>query len=135
MEKDIGYYLKRIGIALILFAAVLAVVVKAWMTGALDRYVYGFNTISIEAKGNRWIQSSNSIELEPGSIVKLVVRNRDKGIRHNIVIPSKEIESDVIEYGGMVGIGFEVPESGVIEYYCSFHPPMKSSFEVIKQTE
>jgi len=131
MEKGFGYYLKWMGIGLLLFIAVLIGILQAWMSGALDVYTYGPNTISIDAKNSRWHQSQNSVVAEPGSIIKLVVRNRDKDIQHNIVIPSKEIESDVIEYGAMTVIGLEVPESGVLEYSCSFHPPMNSSFEII----
>jgi cupredoxin-like protein len=62
------------------------------------------------------------IVLHAGERVRLVLRNLDPGMRHDLIVEPLNLRTTALDYGESQGIVFKVPlEKGDGEYYCSFH--------------
>ena len=88
-------------------------------------------TILLTAKGMKFNATNPTIDLEPGVWIRIVLRNEDPGMQHDLVVPQLGLRSAVTETGESTVLSFRVPESGLLTYLCSFHPvSMKGTFYV-----
>ena len=78
-------------------------------------------TIVVTAKNMMFNASNPSFAIEPGERVRVVLRNEDPGMKHDLVIPEIGIRTPVLEVGEEAILEFRAPETGTFEYYCSMH--------------
>lgn len=63
------------------------------------------------------------LRVAPGERVRLVVENRDPGMRHDLALPALDRATAVVEAGREAGVVLRAPERpGTHEYFCSLHP-------------
>lgn len=63
------------------------------------------------------------LRLAAGTVVTIIFRNEDIGMRHDLVFEGIEFGSSVLAYGEQEVLTFTVPsDAGVFEYLCSLHP-------------
>lgn len=88
-------------------------------------------TIVLTAKDMKFNATNPTINLEPGEWIRLVIRNEDPGMKHDLTIPELGLRSAVIETGETTVLSFRVPKNAFLTYLCSFHPvSMKGVFSV-----
>ena len=88
-------------------------------------------TLVLTAKGMRFNATNPTIDLEPGEWIRIVMRNEDPGMKHDLAVPELGLRSAVVETGESTVLSFRVPEKGLLTYLCSFHPvSMKGAFYV-----
>lgn len=88
-------------------------------------------TIVITAENMMFNGNNPTIPLEPGESVRLVFRNQDPGMKHDLIIPALGLATGIIEAGEEVVLEFHVPDDGTFEYFCSLHPvSMRGMFAV-----
>ena len=64
-----------------------------------------------------------ALHVAPGERVRLVVENRDPGMRHDLALPSLDRATAVVGAGREAGVVLQAPErTGEHEYLCSLHP-------------
>lgn len=88
-------------------------------------------TIVVTAQDMMFNETNPTIELTPGETVRLVFRNEDPGMKHDLNIPALGLRTGVIEAGEEAVLEFTVPDNGTFEYVCSLHPvSMRGLFAV-----
>ncbi len=90
-------------------------------------------TIILTAKNNRFNRNNPDIVLPPQKPVRLVLRNVDQGIPHNLLIPELNLQAAVINEGETAILEFETPEEGTFIYMCSLHRSYMVGNIVIKE--
>jgi plastocyanin len=79
-------------------------------------------TVVLTARGMKFNMTNPSIALVPGETVRVILRNEDPGMRHDLVIPEIGIRTPVLEAGEEAVLEFRAPQAGVFDYFCSMHP-------------
>jgi len=70
-------------------------------------------------------QPNPTLTFKAGERVRIVVRNEDRGILHNLTVPSVKAEFAPIGWNQSADVVFEVPETpGTYEYWCRPHMMM-----------
>ena len=70
-------------------------------------------------------QPNPTLTFKAGERVRIVVRNEDRGISHNLTVPSVKAELALISWNQSADIVFAVPETpGTYEYWCRPHMMM-----------
>lgn len=82
----------------------------------------GVRTIVVIAKDMRFNANNPTLNVAPGESVRIVLRNDDPGMKHDLVIPGLGIRTPVLESGEQAVLEFVAPEAGSYEYFCSMHP-------------
>ncbi len=63
-----------------------------------------------------------TIVLHPGERVRLVLRNLDPGMRHDLIVDRLRLRTPALDHGESDEIVFSAPtEPGGWDYHCSFH--------------
>jgi FtsP/CotA-like multicopper oxidase with cupredoxin domain len=63
-----------------------------------------------------------TIVLRAGERVRIVLRNQDPGMRHDLVADHLGLRTEAIDHGQTDEVDFRVPNAkSEGEYYCSFH--------------
>lgn len=92
----------------------------------------GVHTVVLTAKDMKFNMSNPTIAVAPGEIVRIVIRNEDPGMKHDLLIPQLQLRTPVLEFGDEAVLQFRVPKTGSLEYLCSFHPiSMRGLLEVV----
>ncbi|MCH8013006.1 MAG: cupredoxin domain-containing protein [Candidatus Marinimicrobia bacterium] len=79
-------------------------------------------------------ESNPPLILTPGEQVKLIIRNEDPGILHDLALEGLELGlSRPLQYGQSDFITFTVPTKGRLEYFCMEHPEMMRGEIIIKE--
>ena len=66
-----------------------------------------------------------TLTFKTGERVRIVLRNEDRGISHNLSVPSVKAEFAPIGWNQSAEVVFEVPETpGTYEYWCRPHMMM-----------
>lgn len=73
-----------------------------------------------------------TLHVAPGDRVRLVLENRDPGMRHDLALPGLDRATPVLETGRTASVVFRAPgRTGTYEYVCSLHPVlMRGALEV-----
>ena len=79
--------------------------------------------IVLEARDLAFDGDNPTLRLEPGSRVRLVVRNTDPGVLHSITLPGIDDRVRFVEYGREITVEFTVPPEGRFDYVCPQHAP------------
>jgi plastocyanin len=79
--------------------------------------------IVLEARDLAFERDNPTLRLEPGSRVRLVVRNTDPGVLHSITLPGIDDRVRHVESGQETVIEFRVPREGSFDYVCPQHAP------------
>ncbi|MBN4073986.1 cupredoxin domain-containing protein [bacterium AH-315-E10] len=80
--------------------------------------------IEVIAKDMKFNQTNPTLYFKPGTRIRLILRNEDPGMLHDLVIESLGIRTPVIKEGEQAIIEFQVTEEGQFNYICSLHPLM-----------
>jgi plastocyanin len=74
------------------------------------------------------------LEVKAGETVRVLLRNRDRGMTHDFAVPSLKAEMDPIDWNEEDAIVFEAPDDpGIYEYVCRPHLlMMKGTLKVIR---
>lgn len=65
------------------------------------------------------------LRLAAGTVVTVIFRNEDPGMRHDLVFEGLAVRSRVLAYGEQERFTFTVPtDTGDFVYLCSLHPRM-----------
>jgi plastocyanin len=63
-----------------------------------------------------------AIEARPGETLRIVLKNRDRGMTHDFAVPSVKAATDALDWNEEDKVTFEVPsEPGTYEYVCQPH--------------
>ncbi len=79
-------------------------------------------TIVIIAKDMKFNETNPTLEVEFGERVRIVFRNEDAGMRHDLVIEDLGFRTPVLQPGQEAIIEFISQTEGAFEYFCSIHP-------------
>ena len=79
-------------------------------------------TVIVVAKDMKFNQTNPTIYVRPGTKIRLVLRNEDPGMRHDLVLEALGLETPIIKEGESAILEFEVEDEGQFEYICSLHP-------------
>jgi plastocyanin len=73
------------------------------------------------------------IEVNAGETVRIVLRNLDRGMTHDFVVPAFDVSTDLIDWNEQDSVTFDVPDRpGTYEYVCKPHLlMMKGTLKVI----
>jgi plastocyanin len=74
---------------------------------------------SVELEEDDFYFSPTVLTGEPGQVVTLEITNESDS-EHNITIEDQGIDEDT-EPGGSTTVEAEIPDSGLIAFYCSYH--------------
>lgn len=103
--------------ALMVMAALLPV-----MTSTADR------EITLEVRGMSFFLEgapatpNPTITVKAGETVRIVVRNQDRGMRHDFSVPAVDAAMNAIDWNESGDVTFEVPATpGTYEYVCRPH--------------
>ena len=81
-------------------------------------------TVVVVAKDMKFNQTNPTIFIRPGTKIRMVLRNEDPGMRHDLVLEALGLETPIIKAGESAVLEFEVEDEGRFEYLCSLHPVM-----------
>lgn len=96
-----------------------------------DSTADGVRTIVITAKDMRFNVTNPTITFAPGELIRIVFRNEDPGMKHDLMIPDLGLGTRVLEAGEETVLRFRAPKSGLFLYLCSLHPvSMRGAFRV-----
>jgi len=63
-----------------------------------------------------------AIEVKPGETIRVVLKNRDRGITHDFAVPAVEAATDALAWNQQDAVTFRAPEKpGSYEYVCRPH--------------
>jgi plastocyanin len=63
-----------------------------------------------------------TIEVKAGERVRVVLRNEDRGLRHDFAVPAVKAAMELVEWSESAEVVFEVPETpGTYTYECRPH--------------
>ena len=66
-----------------------------------------------------------TLTFKAGDRIRIVFRNQDRGISHNVVVPAVNAEFQPIGWNQSADVVFEVPDTpGIYEYWCRPHMMM-----------
>lgn len=85
----------------------------------LDADVY---TIIITAKDMKFNETHPTIKVAYGETVRIIFRNEDAGMKHDLVIEDLNLRTPVLQPGQEAVIEFLAQSEGTFKYYCSIHP-------------
>jgi plastocyanin len=70
-------------------------------------------------------QPNPVITVKAGERVRVVLRNDDRGITHDIAVPAAGAKTDLINWNENAAMTFDVPDSpGAYDYFCEPHALM-----------
>ena len=126
-----GFRTRQWLIGAVLMAMALGAPVASGRGPADDSTADGVRTIVMTAKDMRFNVTNPTITLAPGELIRIVFRNEDPGMKHDLIIPDLEIGTRVLEPGEETVLEFRAPKSGLFLYRCSMHPiSMLGNFRV-----
>ena len=79
-------------------------------------------TIVITAKDMKFNQTNPTLEVAYGETVRIVFRNEDPGMEHDLVIKDLGLSTPLLQAGEEAIIEFIAQTEGRFEYFCSIHP-------------
>ena len=79
-------------------------------------------TIIVTARDMRFNVTNPDIVLGPGEAVRIIFRNEDPGMKHDLVIRDLGLATPVLAAGEEAILEFRAPAEGVFDYLCSLHP-------------
>ncbi len=93
-------------------------------------------TIVLTARDMRFNGTNPVLEIMPGEMICIVLRNQDPGMKHDLVIPALGLRTPILEPGEEAVLEFRAPAGGALEYFCSMHPiSMKGFFQIGNRAE
>ena len=127
---------KRISTGPVAIIAVVFIIVMG-----VARALMGENArqITIVAKDMAFYIEGDSranpvIEAHAGETLRIVLKNRDRGMTHDFAVPSVEAATDTLKWNENDEVTFAVPsEPGTYEYVCRPHLlMMKGTIKVVR---
>tara|TARA_B100000809_G_C14658832_1_gene358820 strand:- start:29 stop:466 length:438 start_codon:yes stop_codon:yes gene_type:complete len=79
-------------------------------------------TVVVVAKDMKFNQTNPTIYIRPGTKIRLILRNEDPGMRHDLVLEALGLETPILKEGESAILEFVVEDEGLFEYICSLHP-------------
>ncbi|HCN09915.1 MAG TPA: hypothetical protein DIT01_18475 [Lentisphaeria bacterium] len=88
-------------------------------------------TVIVVAKDMKFNQTNPTIYVRPGTKIRLILRNEDPGMRHDLVLEALGLETPIIKEGESAVLEFVVVDEGLFEYICSLHPVLMKGILVV----
>ena len=79
-------------------------------------------TIIVTARDMRFNVTNPDIVLVSGETVRIIFRNEDPGMKHDLMIRDLGLSTPMLVAGEEAILEFRAPADGVFEYLCSIHP-------------
>ena len=79
-----------------------------------------YRTLVVTAKN--MVYDQPEIRVAPGEWVRLVLRNEDPGMKHDLVIGGLDVRTTLIKTGERTEVIFQAPALGSFTFRCSMHP-------------
>ena len=92
-------------------------------------------TVVLTAMDMKFNISNPTVVIAPGEVIRIVMRNEDPGMKHDLVIPQLGLRTPVLEPGEEAVLEFRAPRTGSLEYLCSFHPISMRGFLSIAEVK
>ena len=81
-------------------------------------------------------QPNPTITVRPGERVRIVLRNEERGIRHDFAVPGLRAALDPIGWNESADVTFDAPDvPGLYEYWCRPHRMMMKGKVVVDSTD
>ena len=75
-----------------------------------------------------------AIEVRAGETLRIVLKNLDRGVTHDLAVPAADAATDVLKWNEHDEVTFEVPsEPGTYEYVCRPHLLMMKGTIIVKK--
>lgn len=91
-----------------------------------------YRTIVVTAKDMMYNQTNPDIILAPGEWIRLVFRNEEPGVKHNLVIDGLGLATPILKTGEEAVLLFRAPPVGSFDYFCTLHPLMMRGALIVK---
>lgn len=110
--------------------ATLMIVAAIWFPAAnRSRPAHkSLRTIVVTAKDMQFNLTKPDMPIAPGESIRIILHNDDPGMKHDLVLPDLGIRTPLLKAGEQATLEFIMPDSGVLEYFCSLHPVSMSGF-------
>lgn len=124
----------RVSIKLV--ATTVAVVVLGVLVFALSRPAP--REITLVTRGMEFYLENGdlpnpAISLRPGERVRIVLRNEDRGLRHDFAFPSVDAALDPVTWNQSDSVVFEAPDRpGTYDYWCRPHMTMMRGTIIVR---
>ena len=92
-------------------------------------------TIVVTAQNMMFNETNPTIQLTAGETVRVVFRNEDPGMQHDLIIPALGLRTGIIETGEEAVFEFTVPDDGTFQYLCSLHPVSMRGFFAVADVD
>ena len=89
--------------------------------------------VTLTAKDMSFNFFNPKIYVSPGERVKIILKNDDPGMKHNISLSKLKISSQIIQFGEKTILSFVAPRNGQFEYFCSMHPTLMRGLFIISE--
>jgi plastocyanin len=77
-----------------------------------------------------------AIEVKAGETVRVVLRNRDRGLTHDFAVPASDAATDTLNWDEEDAITFDAPDKpGSYEYVCRPHLLMMRGQLIVRSVE
>ncbi len=91
-------------------------------------------TIEVTARDMRFNRTNPDILVAPGELVRILFRNEDPGMKHDLVIEGLGLATPVLRAGQEAVIEFRAPAAeGSFDYSCSLHPVSMRGRLIVRQ--
>jgi plastocyanin len=108
------------GLVLLLIVVALPVV----SSGPVREIVMVADGMAFRAEADQ-SQTNPVIEVQAGETIRIVLRNEERGMRHDFAVPVLGIALDLVEWGDQNAVTFVAPsQPGDYEYVCQPHRVM-----------
>jgi plastocyanin len=68
------------------------------------------------------LTANPTLEVRAGERVRIVMRNHDRGMTHNFVVPALGVQLELLRWNESADVVFEAPDKpGTYEYECAPH--------------
>jgi plastocyanin len=99
----------------------LVVTIAALLTGVFVAGPDAVREVSLEARGAAFNGDNPTIEAKVGEKLRIVVRNTDPGVRHEIAVPALGTGTREVASGEEIVVEVPVDRPGTYEYVCPRH--------------
>jgi plastocyanin len=106
----------------VMAAAMLAVALLPALSSTSTREVtLVARNMAFYLEGDR-TTANPTIEVKAGERVRVVLRNEDRGLKHDFAVPAVKAAMELVEWSESADVVFEVPETpGTYTYECRPH--------------
>lgn len=133
-----SFWGRRVSVKALIAATAVAVLLLGVLAVAVTRPA---REITLVARGMAFYLENGdlpnpTITVKPGERVRIMLRNEERGIRHDFAVPSLQAALDPLAWNESGYVTFEAPDvPGLYEYWCRPHKMMMRGKIVVELTD